>query len=184
MPSQSAEVAAAKSLNRCDPSHRDEMLRHCSAVFRARRHSPTNDRCRRNPSALVGVLRPANMRAPGPFSKTTHASVLPVSPMGMRHWYLSDGCTWTDTRCFTSSSFRSSGKRLRRPANTPSSSSGDCAANSAMVLPFSGPAATRLAWSSRSLNSHASPMGSSGDRPTTDTDRSARIAADKGASCS
>ena len=53
---------------------------------------------------------------PRPASRTTQASVLPVSPGGISAVWSSRGCTWTDSICCTSRNFSSSGKRWNRRA--------------------------------------------------------------------
>ena len=63
--------------------------------------------------------------------------------------------------CVTSRNFNSRGNREKCPANPPMSWCGHWSSSSLMVFPLSGPSATRLGWSSRSLKIQASPIGPS-----------------------
>jgi len=95
------------------------------------------------------------------FPSGTHASVLPVSPGGISSRCASEGWTWTDRALLTSRNFSSRGNREKCPANPPMSWCGHWFSSSLIVFPLSGPSATTLGWSSRSLNIQASPIGPS-----------------------
>ena len=82
-------------------------------------------------------------------------------PAGSKSVCRSEGCTWTESMSRASRNFSSKGNRRKRPASFPSNCSGDCSSNCPMVRPLSGPSATRLGWSSRSLSNQASPKGPS-----------------------
>ena len=111
---------------------------------------------RRIRPAVAPVFKPAKIRAPGPLSSTTHASVFRSRR--------SDDYGWMHLNrrsLIHIEQLQQQWKAPETPGNLPAVHPAIARPIHAMVLPLSGPSATRLGCSSRSLRSHASPIGPS-----------------------